>query len=48
MNCTYLQLGIQQYSIKALQQLEIKQQLNEHTSLHMTALLYDEQKENDI
>lgn len=48
MNRTYLQLGIQQYTIKALQQLEIKQQLNEHTSLHMTALLYDEQKENDI
>ena len=48
MNYTYLQLGIQQYTIKALQQLEIKQQLNEHTSLHMTALLYDEQKDNDI
>ena len=48
MNNTYLQLGIQQYTIKALQQLEIKQQLNEHSSLHMTALLYDEQKDTNI
>ena len=31
-----------------MQQLEIKQQLNEHSSLHMTALLYDEQKDTDI
>lgn len=48
MNNTYLQLGIQEYAMKALQELEIKQQLNEHSRLRMTALLYDEQKDNDI
>lgn len=48
MNNTYLELGIQQYNIKSLKELEIKENLNEHTSLHMTALLYDEQEDADI
>lgn len=48
MNVTYLELGIQQYTIKALQQLEINEILNQHASMHITALLYDEQQDSDI
>ncbi len=44
MNSTYLELGIQQYMIKSLKELEMKEKINEHSSLHMTALLYDEQR----
>lgn len=48
MNSTYLELGIQQYMIKSLKELEMKEKINEHTILHMTALLYDEQEDADI
>lgn len=48
MNTTYLNLDLQQYTVKSLRELEIKQMLNEHSSMHITALLYDEQKDNDI
>jgi len=48
MNTTYLNLDLQQYTVKSLKELEIKQMLNEHSSMHITALLYDEQKDNDI
>lgn len=48
MNITYLELGIQQYTIKALRELEIKERLNEHISLHMTALLYDVHKDTQL
>ncbi len=48
MNSTYLELGIQQYILKSLRELEIKEKVNEHTILHMTALLYDEQEDSDI
>lgn len=48
MNITYLELGIQQYTIKALQELEMNETLNQHASMHMTALLYDEQQDSDI